>query len=269
MTESPAPPGAAPPDADAVAPFAGDPFVGGLSEARRERLRQQHKDAIPAGYSPWRHLLLPSTFGLLTIAYGLLQLSSDPGLALIAAPALFLVANAAEWRLHRDLLHKRTWPVAFLYDQHTPMHHMVYVDGDMGMRDFRELAFILFPLWSPLALAVGVAPLAFGIGALFGADTAWIFFASCMAYLISYEWLHLSYHLPEGSRVGRLRLVRWLARHHEIHHDPQLMQRFNFNVNLPLWDWVRGTTAPRTARRDRRPGGVGERPGAAAGAGRA
>jgi sterol desaturase/sphingolipid hydroxylase (fatty acid hydroxylase superfamily) len=35
--------------------------------------------------------------------------------------------------------------------------------------------------------------------------------------------------------------VRILRRHHAIHHDPRLMQRYNFNVTVPLWDWVRGT----------------------------
>jgi sterol desaturase/sphingolipid hydroxylase (fatty acid hydroxylase superfamily) len=35
--------------------------------------------------------------------------------------------------------------------------------------------------------------------------------------------------------------VRALRRHHAVHHDPELMQRWNFNVTVPLWDLVRGT----------------------------
>ena len=34
-----------------------------------------------------------------------------------------------------------------------------------------------------------------------------------------------------------------LRRHHALHHDPKLMQKWNFNVSLPLWDLVRGTIA--------------------------
>jgi len=30
-----------------------------------------------------------------------------------------------------------------------------------------------------------------------------------------------------------------------VHHAPELMQKWNFNVTIPLWDWVR-----RTIRRD-------------------
>ena len=25
-------------------------------------------------------------------------------------------------------------------------------------------------------------------------------------------------------------------RHHALHHDPKLMQKWNFNVSLPLWE---------------------------------
>jgi sterol desaturase/sphingolipid hydroxylase (fatty acid hydroxylase superfamily) len=62
-----------------------------------------------------------------------------------------------------------------------------------------------------------------------------------MLYVLSYEWLHLAYHLPQDTVLGRNPLVRVLARHHARHHDPRLMQKWNFNVTVPLWDWVRGT----------------------------
>ena len=62
-----------------------------------------------------------------------------------------------------------------------------------------------------------------------------------MAYVLSYEWLHLAYHLPPDSFVGRLPPIRFLRRHHATHHDPRLMMRWNFNITIPLWDLVRGT----------------------------
>jgi len=62
-----------------------------------------------------------------------------------------------------------------------------------------------------------------------------------MFYVISYEWMHLSYHLPRNSFVGRRWIVRLLRRHHATHHHPPLMQAWNFNVTIPLWDLVRRT----------------------------
>ena len=44
--------------------------------------------------------------------------------------------------------------------------------------------------------------------------------------------LPIDEHIPNGR----------LRQHHATHHRPELMQTWNFNVNFPLWDWVRGTT---------------------------
>jgi len=41
--------------------------------------------------------------------------------------------------------------------------------------------------------------------------------------------------------VGRSRLIRWLRRTHAMHHTPELMQKWNFNVTVPLADVVLGT----------------------------
>jgi len=72
-------------------------------------------------------------------------------------------------------------------------------------------------------------------------NVALFWVAVSMGYVVSYEWLHLSYHLPADSRVGQSRLVRWLRRSHAMHHTPELMQKWNFNVTFPVWDWVRGS----------------------------
>ena len=68
-----------------------------------------------------------------------------------------------------------------------------------------------------------------------------MFVATFAMYVVTYEWLHLAYHLPPDGPIGRLAPVRWLRRHHAAHHRPALMQKWNFNITLPLWDWLRGT----------------------------
>src|SRR5437773_1533911 len=68
-----------------------------------------------------------------------------------------------------------------------------------------------------------------------------------VGFYLLYEWCHLSYHQPEDGFVGRLGLVRVLRRHHQRHHHPALAKRYNFNVTFPIWDFVRGTTAPADA----------------------
>jgi hypothetical protein len=35
---------------------------------------------------------------------------------------LLILSNATEWRIHRNLLHRRRRPFQLLYDRHTPLH---------------------------------------------------------------------------------------------------------------------------------------------------
>ena len=53
--------------------------------------------------------------------------------------------------------------------------------------------------------------------------------------------MHLAYHLPAQSFIGRLWLIQRLRELHRRHHDPRLMKRWNFNVTLPVFDLLYGT----------------------------
>ena len=74
-------------------------------------------------------------------------------------------------------------------------------------------------------------------------NIALLYMITGTVYVLSYEWLHLSYHLDPGGFIGSLKVIRALRYHHSVHHDPRLMMRWNMNVTIPLWDWVRGTIA--------------------------
>jgi hypothetical protein len=129
-----------------------------------------------------------------------------------------------------------------LYDRHTPEHHMVFVTDDMSIRSWREFHLVLIPAYGIVAAAVGALPFPALLWLGFGLrNPALLFMASTMVYVVMYEWLHLSYHLPADSFIGRLALIQRLRRHHAVHHAPELMQKWNFNVTIPLWDWIRGT----------------------------
>jgi len=113
----------------------------------------------------------------------------------------------------------------------------------MAIRDRREFALVLLPWFGIVAIFAMTAPVTVALW-FFERNLACLFVATTMFYVLSYEWLHLSYHLPPSHPVGRLGLVQRLRRHHATHHHPPLMQKWNFNVTVPLWDWVRGTTYP-------------------------
>ncbi|MEZ4449327.1 MAG: sterol desaturase family protein [Nannocystaceae bacterium] len=216
-----------------------------MEETEVPRTRAARRALIEAyqrgPYSPARHLGFVVGFGVSVAALSIALLDDVRAVELLAVPVHWVVSNAAEWRFHRDLLHRRRAPFEWTYDAHNG-HHRIYVVGDMTVAGPHEWWTILLPWWAIAALAAALVPICGLLGVIFGANVGLLVMATSMIYVATYELLHLSFHLPGTHPIGRLPLIRWLARHHELHHDPRRMRTHNFNVTFPLWDWVRGTT---------------------------
>ena len=210
-------------------------------EAGRARLHAR----IGKNYSPWLHLGATLSVGMAALAFALANVHHPSLLELLTIPITFLVANASEWRAHKDLLHRRVRPLHELYDRHTPEHHMVFGYDDMAIRDVKELKLVLIPAIGVIGIVAMTMPFALLTGKLFGANCGWLMLMTSALYVAGYEVSHLSYHLPPESFVGRLWLVRVLREQHRRHHHPRLMQRWNFNVTFPIFDFVHRTIVPR------------------------
>ncbi len=208
----------------------------------RNQLRDQILSALPGWYSPLAHFLFPGIFGVATVVVCCLLLRDLRSIELVTIPITLLLSNAIEWRAHKHVLHKRgPGPLAMLFERHTPMHHRLYTYETMEIRDWRELSMVLLPWFGIVSILSLQLPL-LGLALLLGfRNVALLFMATSMFYTVMYEWMHMAYHLPKDSFIGRRPLIRWLAEHHARHHDPKLMQRWNMNVTVPLWDWLRGT----------------------------
>jgi Fatty acid hydroxylase len=210
---------------------------GGHSEAIRRELVSR----IPRWYVPWVHLTGPSLVGLALMVAALARVHRLRAWELLSLIPVLVLANATEWALHKGVLHHRVRGLAFAFVRHTPQHHGAFDDRSLAIRDPRELKLVLLPAFGVLGMFVGAIPPGVALAALVSSNLGALWIAATVGYVLLYEWLHLSYHLPEDGRVGRLAIVRTLRRHHAIHHMPENMQRWNFNVTVPLWDWVRGT----------------------------
>ena len=158
----------------------------------------------------------------------------------LLVPAALVFANGVEWLVHRGPLH-HAWTPRLAYQRHTLTHHAAFSESDMSMRSWREMRIVLFPLYALPALLLLVAPVAALLGWAGGRNAAALFMVASVLYYLLYELLHLAYHLPAGHRLARSRLVGWLRRQHQRHHDPRRMTEGNFNVSIPLFDWLLGT----------------------------
>jgi hypothetical protein len=212
-----------------------------LDEDGRSRLRRERIARRPGWYSPWAHLATTVGLGAGLATLALSRIDHVHPAELAAVPLTLLFANAVEWHAHKGLLHKRVRGLEAFYDRHTPVHHRVFVEHDMAIRSPWELGFVLIPWYGILGIFSLTLPIALALTALGAPNIAGLFVATSMLYIVAYECLHLAYHLPPDGLVGRRRLIAWLRRHHGLHHRYEMMQKWNFNVTLPLWDWIRGT----------------------------
>jgi hypothetical protein len=206
-----------------------------------ERRRAEVVATIPAWYNPALHLAAPSLVGIGLMVLALSRLSAPRPIHLVTVPITVFAALGLEWRVHKYVLHRRTRGVRVLYERHELAHHVVYTCDDMTMRSRREWWLVLMPAYAVLLVALVNAPATLLVGLVFGHDPGCIYLATSMFFFLSYEWLHLAYHLPAESFVGGLGVVVALREHHRRHHDPSLMKRWNFNVTLPAFDWLHRT----------------------------
>ncbi len=214
-----------------------------------ERRRAEIVATVPRRYSPLLHLLAPSLFGASVMGIAAWLLADVQPAQWLAFPLTLLGGWGFEWRVHKDVLHARRPGLGVLYERHELMHHVIYRREDMAMRSAQEAFLILMPPYAIVLVFGLVVPLALGLFLLLSANVALLFVIASMLFFLAYEWMHLAYHLPAGSRVGRSRLVGVLRELHARHHDPALMKRWNFNVTVPLFDWLHGSLwSPERAR---------------------
>jgi len=215
------------------------------ADESREAFRDRQVADISDSYRPWLHLAGTTLPALGAIALGVASLEAVTPLELLTVPALFVTANLFEWHAHKNLLHRRWSLFKELYDRHTPIHHRIYRYHSMAMKSRKEYKLVLLPAAAVGGVVLVLAPLSALVAKLGSANAGWLVLASGTAYMLGYELSHFAYHLPKESVVGRNRAVRWLRELHALHHEPRLMQKYNFNVTIPLADWLLGTLAPK------------------------
>ena len=157
------------------------------------------------------------------------------------------IGRCIEWMVHRNPMHRPIAP-RIMYRNHTMLHHIAFTDGNMDIKHPVELGLIMMPWYTMIGLFVVASPVMVLAGLWRGPGLAGVFLLGAVLYFLFYETLHALYHLPDATLdrlvLGRSGLFRAMQRHHAHHHVLRRMSAANFNVTVPLWDWVFGTREP-------------------------
>lgn len=221
------------------------PHDTAIAESALPESMEKHRDrlapAIPRRYHPVLYFGASNLVATIAIAGALTQLHDVVWWEWLILPVAFLIANVVEYRVHKGPMHHLRPPWTILFERHVRQHHVYFDDTHMSARMDREYYWVFFPWWAVGLVVVTAALFSLPMGLLVSHNVGLLFFAAAIAYYLTYEWLHLSYHLHPESMIGRMGLVRRLRRLHTLHHRTSLMTQHNFNITFPICDWVFGT----------------------------
>ena len=163
--------------------------------------------------------------------------------------AMVVLMSLIEHQVHRGLMHKK--PRHFLtrnlslrrkiFTSHAVEHHRQYRKwfhddpvphgADRGIR---------LNLWEGLVEALPVSV----VLAFFSTTGAIMFPVVVCLHHLTWNQIHMEMHKPEGRFFAKWPAYKCVARHHFLHHR---YPDKNFNVALPVGDFLFGTVAKPTA----------------------
>jgi len=199
------------------------------------------ENVVSPSYRGWGHFWKTTLTGFVGIAVCIWLMRDVTARELLTVPVILVYAILAEYLLHRGPMH-HNWPYLASVYEHTTIHHRYFTYDEYGYDDPGDFAALLLPVTIIGVLFVGFyLPIGVLLYFFVSPNMAYLVVATALAYFLSYEWLHLAYHASEEALVSKLPTIRALRSHHRLHHDPALMSRYNFNITIPLFDWLFGT----------------------------
>src|SRR5271154_6728132 len=127
------------------------------SQQQRRALRRARAVAsISRLYHPWAHLGCSLVVASTACAFALARVRSTRPMEWASVPLALVIANAVEWVLHCQFMHRLRWLGGTTYRRHA-LHHVLFVADEMAIGCARELRFVLI---HPLDLATLTAIMA-------------------------------------------------------------------------------------------------------------
>lgn len=202
-------------------------------ESRRAKI----VGTVPSYYNHYVHLIVPTLLVLAVLTCSVFLMGH---FSFVTAAVTLFALFGFEWFVHKNVLHKPHFGLKSIYMQHT-LHHIIFTNTDMSIRSGKELNLVLMPAYAVVLVFLILTPLVALLWWTMSVSVAMSMLFTAMLFFISYEWLHLAYHLPEGHWLIRSRLMKYLKKQHQTHHDIRLMTKWNFNVTVPVFDWILST----------------------------
>jgi hypothetical protein len=206
-----------------------------------EAFRSRYRADIHPLYNPWLHGIFVLVFGVVAIALFWSTLDQVSPLQWLAVPLTLLSFSCAVYGVHRHLGHHKQAFARLFYARHAGDHHSFFAPGHMSYDSARDWRVILFPAWLIVLHTLVIALPFWWLIKQFDANVASLVGGCIVLGYLTYEVFHACEHLPSHHPLTRLPWIRQMRRLHELHHRREMMQERNFNIVLPLMDYLFGT----------------------------
>jgi hypothetical protein len=206
-----------------------------------EAFRSRYRADIHPLYNPWLHGIFVLTFGMLAIATFWRTVHEARPLQWLAVPLTLLLFSFGVYMVHRHLGHHKKAFARMFYARHAGDHHSFFAPGHMTYDNARDWRVILFPAWLIVLHTLVITLPLWWLLKQFDANVAGLVGGCMVLGYLTYEVFHACEHLPPHNPLTRLPWIRQMRRLHELHHRREMMQERNFNIVLPLMDYLFGT----------------------------
>jgi len=152
--------------------------------------------------------------------------------------AAIWLGSVIEWVVHKHFMHS----VRFMrtpHDRHAVLHHSErrapgkFFAKEEELRDYHLFETSFMPI-----LWLMHMPLFYAIYWVWGTWASLGVAAGTAFYVLAYEVLHWSVHCPDEFPFRNHGWFHFLIEHHRRHHN---RSNINYNVVLPIADWMFGT----------------------------
>lgn len=197
------------------------------------------KEKLSKLYNPYAHIVF--NLGLLALL-AIYNFISTKNWSLNFIPiiiGMYFFGDLVVYILHKYPLHRRYKYWTYPYDVHTVMHHRYFTADTITYDEAIDFNAVFFPAVVIAGFGLLGAPLIFiSVNYFFGIDIAHIITGCASAYFLLYEFLHWASHLSSEHLLMKIPFLNYMRTHHIAHHNPRLMNRFNFGIVDPLADYI-------------------------------
>lgn len=209
-----------------------------------QKYRKELADKIPSWYSAHLNYLITIFISFPLVIYALLKIKNIEVLDLAIVPLFIFFASGFEYFAHRYLLHQRVRFFQKPFIEHTLKHHRYFTHDAIEVESSKDFSRVFFPVWGVALIQYGATlPLSLVIGHFLSDNAGYLSLITGAVFFFLYETIHMICHLPTNHWIFKFPGLLFLREHHRLHHDRSQMSENNFNIVIPIWDYLLATVA--------------------------